>query len=102
MKNKILLLPLLAAFSLPLHAAPFAPYGLEAWTGEPNEACEAISCLHTTTGRPSECNVPLRKFYSIHHKYGRDTISARRRFLQKCPASKEKDIAAIIEVVVHR
>ena len=100
--NKKIFISLLAVISWPLQAAPFAPYGLKAWTGEANEACEAISCLNTLSGRPKECNAPLHKFYSIHHKYAQDTISARRRFLQQCPASRQKDIAAIIEIVVHR
>ncbi|MGN6962209.1 TrbM/KikA/MpfK family conjugal transfer protein, partial [Neisseria sp. P0016.S002] len=51
---------------------------------------------------PKECNPALHRFYSIHHKYAQDTISARRRFLQQCPASRDKEIAPIIEIVVHR
>ncbi|KJJ15786.1 MULTISPECIES: TrbM/KikA/MpfK family conjugal transfer protein [unclassified Neisseria] len=71
-------------------------------TGDKKYACEAITCLTSPTTPPTECRPSLHRFYSIQFKYGHDTISARRRFLQQCPASREKEIAAIIEVVVHK
>ena len=71
-------------------------------TGDKKYACEAIACLTSPGTPPKECNPALHRFYSIHHKYAQDTISARRRFLQQCPASRDKEIAPIIEIVVHR
>ena len=71
-------------------------------TGDKKYACEAITCLTSPTTPPIECRPSLHRFYSIQFKYGHDTISARRRFLQQWPASREKEIAAIIEVVVHK
>ena len=60
------------------------------------------ACLTSPGTPPKECNPALHRFYSIHHKYAQDTISARRRFLQQCPASRDKEIAPIIEIVVYR
>ena len=71
-------------------------------TGDKKYACEAIACLTSPSTPPKECNPALHRFYSIHYKYAQDTISARRRFLQQCPASRDKEIAPIIEIVVHR
>ena len=76
-------------------------------TGDKKYACEAIACLTSPGTPPKECNPALHRFYSIGGVPGEDgilhdTISARRRFLQQCPASRDKEIAPIIEIVVHR
>ena len=90
----------LAPFSLSAAHASDNPGQL--LTGDKKYACEAIACLTSPGTPPKECNPALHRFYSIHHKYAQDTISARLRFLQQCPASRDKEIAPIIEIVVHR
>ena len=90
----------LAPFSLSAAHASDNPGQL--LTGDKKYACEAIACLTSPGTPPKECNPALHRFYSIHHKYAQDTISARRLFLQQCPASRDKEIAPIIEIVVYR
>lgn len=60
----------------------------ELLTGDTRLACEAILCL-SSGDRPSECKPSLDRYFSIHHRKMKDTISARRDFLRKCPASNE-------------
>jgi len=59
-------------------------FGGDVLTGLPKMACETILCLSSGT-RPSECNPPLNYFYSINYRKIKDTIKARRNFLQMCP-----------------
>ena len=54
-------------------------------TGDKKYACEAITCLTSPGTPPKECNPALHRF-----------------FLQQCPASRDKEMAPIIEIVVHR
>ena len=98
--SNFVLTAVLLPFSMPVvNASDIAGKLL---TGDKKYACEAIACLTSPGPPPKECNPALHRFYSIHHKYAQDTISARRRFLQQCPASRDKEIAPIIEIVVHR
>ena len=53
--------------------------------GDERLACEALMCLVNPASQPSECQSALKKFHSIKHKHGHDTITARRNFLKKCP-----------------
>ena len=99
----------LSIFVLTVALLPFSASAVNAsdivgklLTDDKKYACEAITCLTSPGTPPKECNPALHRFYSIHHKYAQDTISARRRFLQQCPASRDKEIAPIIEIVVHR
>lgn len=68
-------------------------------TGDTRLACEAILCLSSAT-RPSECKPSLKRYFSINHKYLKDTLSARRDFLRMCPTSKEKGMGSFIHVLV--
>lgn len=54
-------------------------------TGDRRTACEVLLCL-SSGQRPSECNAPLRKFYSIKAKRSWQTLKKRRDFLELCPA----------------
>lgn len=53
-------------------------------TGDRRTACEVLLCL-SSGQRPSECNAPLRKFYSIKAKRSWQTLKKRREFLELCP-----------------
>ena len=53
-------------------------------TGDRRTACEVLLCL-SSGQRPSECNAPLRKFYSIKAKRSWQTLKKRRDFLELCP-----------------
>jgi hypothetical protein len=56
--------------------------------GDERTACEVILCL-SSGKRPSECTPPLNRYFSIKRKKLSDTLSARRDFLDLCPAAKE-------------
>ncbi|MBK3505148.1 hypothetical protein JJB28_08805, partial [Campylobacter fetus subsp. venerealis] len=53
-------------------------------TGDRRTACEVLLCLSSGT-RPSECNPPLARFFSIKFKKPWKTLQARRNFLKLCP-----------------
>ena len=57
-------------------------------TGDTRLACEAILCLSSGT-RPSECNPSLNHYYGINKKKFKDTIKARKNFLNLCPVSDQ-------------
>lgn len=61
-------------------------------TGDPATACQVILCL-SSGSRPGECNPPLAKYFSISLKYWSDTVTARRNFLQLCPAAQDTSSA---------
>lgn len=54
------------------------------FTGDTRLACEAILCL-STGQRPGECQPSLSRYFNITKKKMRDTIKARRNFLDMCP-----------------
>ncbi|MBE7358715.1 MULTISPECIES: TrbM/KikA/MpfK family conjugal transfer protein [Campylobacter] len=76
---KKLFLFLVFCFSANLFA--FEP---DVLTGDKRTACEVILCLSSNT-RPSECNPPLARFFSIKYKKSWKTLQARRDFLKLCP-----------------
>ncbi len=53
-------------------------------TGTTKLACEAILCLSSST-RPSECNKSISHYFSIHKIKWKDTLKARKSFLNLCP-----------------
>lgn len=71
----------------------------ELLTGDTRLACEAILCL-SSGDRPEEC-APFQRYFSIRHKKLKDTLSARRDFLNLCPASKEKDMPALVNALAN-
>ena len=64
-------------------------------TGDRKTACEVLLCL-SSGERPSECNPPLRHFYSIKGKKPGDTLKKRRRFLELCPTDSGNTATNII------
>lgn len=68
--------------------------------GDERLACEAIMCLSNPSSQPTQCDTALKKFFSIKHKYGHDTVTARRNFLRKCPASDRSGLDDFIDTLV--
>jgi hypothetical protein len=61
-------------------------------TGDKKLACEAILCL-SSGDRPSECSPALSRYFSIKKDFWKDTVKARRKFLNKCPdADQDKEM----------
>lgn len=59
-------------------------------SGDAKIACEVILCLSSGT-RPSECNAPIRKYFSIKLNKPWKTINARRNFLALCPTNSDQE-----------
>ena len=68
--------------------------------GDERLACEALMCLVNPASQPSECQSALKKFHSIKHKHGHDTITARRNFLKKCPAQDRSGFDDFIDSII--
>lgn len=64
-------------------------------TGDRKTACEVLLCL-SSGERPSECNPPLRHFYSIKGKKPGDTLKKRKKFLELCPTDSGNTATNII------
>lgn len=60
-------------------------------TGDKKLACEALLCL-SSPDRPSECSPALSRYFSIRKFKWKKTVNARKKFLKKCPNSKEQEI----------
>ncbi len=61
-------------------------------TGDKKLACEAILCL-SSGDRPSECSPALSRYFGIKKDWWKDTVKARRKFLNKCPdADQDKEM----------
>lgn len=71
-------------------------------TGDTALACEAVLCL-SSGQRPEECNPSLSRYFNISHKKWKDTVNARRNFLQLCPASQDtsQNMPALVEDIVE-
>lgn len=82
----------------------FALPGDEQLTGDKRTACEIILCLSSGT-RPSECNAPIRKYFSIqvfhHGSFSPSrTAKARKNFLKLCPASSsDNKMESLVDVL---
>lgn len=69
-------------------------------TGDTRLACEAILCLSSGT-RPSECTPSIKRYFSINHKRLRDTLRARRNFLNMCPSGNERGMPQLINAIAN-
>lgn len=84
MKKVILISLLMFSFS----------FGADTLTGNTKLSCEAILCL-STGNRPSECSPSISAYFSINKRKWKDTLSARRSFLQLCPAGDSSKSDAV-------
>ena len=72
-----------------------------AWAdGDSDSACGAIICLSTGT-RPSECNPPIQRYFSINHKKLSDTLQGRANFLSLCPVGGDPKMASLVSAIVY-
>lgn len=70
-------------------------------TGDVRLACEAILCL-SSGDRPHECVPSIKRYFSINHKRLKDTLNARRNFLNLCPTSKkDKGMDNLVHALVN-
>lgn len=97
MKNSIcgLSLCLLLAFTSSVNAADIDTSTL---TGSTKLACEALLCLSSGT-RPSECAPSLSEYFGITRKKWSDTLSARKAFLNLCPAASEAGMPSLVDAI---
>jgi hypothetical protein len=88
-----LTIALAAAAAFVSSAASAQGAGLEQFkffTGDTRLSCEAIMCLASSAGRgEAACQPSLRRYFSINHRRLRDTVRARRNFLDICPTGNE-------------
>lgn len=69
-------------------------------TGDARTACEVILCL-SSGSRPSECNAPIRRYFSIKAKKWHKTLAKRRAFLDLCPAANENAKMSALTTVIQ-
>lgn len=79
---------------------PVAAQADDLLTGDVRMACEAVLCL-SSGERPSECAPSIKRYFSIKHKWWKDTLTARRDFLNLCPSSKEPNMPPLINALVN-
>ncbi|MFQ9367613.1 MAG: TrbM/KikA/MpfK family conjugal transfer protein, partial [Bilophila wadsworthia] len=82
----LLLLPIPA--SATDHELPQIDTGQYELSGDTKLACEAILCLSSGT-RSGECGPALSRYFGISKKKWKDTVRARRNFLNQCPTVGE-------------
>lgn len=71
-------------------------------TRDQSDACSAILCLSSATGRSlSECQGALKRYFSINARTLSDTITKRKRFLGLCPLSDWQDKDSHIQTLVE-
>jgi hypothetical protein len=96
MNTKFSVLALTLALVVPMAAAEEG----NVLTGDKRLACEAILCL-SSGQKPSECKPSLERYFGIKKKKASDTIKARVKFLEKCPASSEGDMKQRIKEIAN-
>lgn len=65
-------------------------------SGTQKLACEAILCLSSST-RPGECGPSLSHYFGINKKKWKDTLNARKSFLNQCPVVSEPGMPKLID-----
>lgn len=73
-------------------------------TGDSKTACEVILCLSSSVGRGiSECQAPLRRYFSIWDKKPHKKLAKRHAFLNLCPSANENaKMAALTTAIVNQ
>lgn len=92
------------AFSSGAIANPTTSPKVDVLTGDTRTACEVILCLSSAQGRGiTECQAPLRKYFSIKAKKWHKTLAKRRAFLDLCPAANENaKMSALTTAIQHQ
>ena len=66
-----------------------------------SDACEAILCL-SSGQRPSQCEPPIRRYFSISYRKLSDTLKGRADFLRLCPVAKtDSKMAGLTDAIVN-
>lgn len=91
-----------------LTLSPSVIYAQEELTGDTRLACEAVLCLSSSV-RPAECSPALTRYFNILVyskgvlRWGK-TVSARKAFLNMCPASSNiqtADMPTLIDDIAN-
>lgn len=98
MRKKIILSALLLCLLTPAQQTSCLDVDTSVLTGTTKLACEALLCLSSNV-RPSECTPSLNHFFSITRKEWSDTLSARKAFLNLCPASSEVGMPELVDAI---
>ena len=98
---------LLTLFLLPAralavdHELPQIDTGQYELSGDTKLACEAILCLSSGT-RPRECGPALSRYFGISKKKWKDTVRARRNFLNQCPTvGEDASMPTLVDAIVY-
>ena len=90
---------LLLAVAVSSIVVPFAS-AQEMLSGDQKDACEAILCL-SSGQRPDQCEPPIRRYFSIHHRKIEDTLRARKDFLDLCPKGGDPQMETLVKGIVE-
>ena len=83
------------------HELPQIDTGQYELTGDTKLACEAILCLSSGT-RPGECGPALSRYFGISKKKWKDTVRARRNFLNQCPTvGEDASMPTLVDAIVN-
>lgn len=105
MKKFILLLALFTLLPMQAlaadHELPQIDPGQYELSGDTKLACEAILCLSSGT-RPGECGPALSRYFGISKKKWKDTVKARRNFLNQCPVvGEDASMPTLVNAIVN-
>ena len=105
MKKFILLLALFTLLPMQAlaadHELPQIDTGQYELSGDTKLACEAILCLSSGT-RPGECGPALSRYFGISKKKWKDTVRARRNFLNQCPTvGEDASMPTLVDAIVN-
>lgn len=80
---------------------PMQALAADELTGDTKLACEALLCLSSGT-RPGECGPALSRYFGISHKKWKDTVKARRNFLNQCPTvGEDASMPSLVEAILQ-
>ena len=83
------------------HELPQIDTGQYELSGDTKLACEAILCLSSGT-RPGECGPALSRYFGISKKKWKDTVRARRNFLNQCPTvGEDASMPTLVDAIVN-
>ena len=70
-------------------------------SGDAGLACKAILCL-SSGERPGECGPALSRYFGISKKKWKDTVRARRNFLNQCPTvGEDASMPTLVDAIVN-
>ncbi|MCI6538602.1 MAG: TrbM/KikA/MpfK family conjugal transfer protein [Bilophila wadsworthia] len=105
MKKFILLLALFTLLPMQAlaadHELPQIDTSQYELSGDAGLACKAILCL-SSGERPGECGPALSRYFGISKKKWKDTVRARRNFLNQCPTvGEDASMPTLVDAIVN-